>query len=38
MNQDMSRLRGSIVPVVTPFDDDLAVDHAALRELIEWQI
>ncbi len=38
MSQMLSRLRGSIVPVVTPFDDDLAVDHDALRTLIEWQI
>lgn len=38
MSQDISRLRGSIAPVVTPFDDNLAVDHHALRSLIEWQI
>ncbi len=32
------RLRGSIVPLVTPFTADNAVDEAALRQLIEWQI
>ncbi len=31
------RLRGSIVPLVTPFRDG-AVDEEALRGLIEWQI
>jgi 4-hydroxy-tetrahydrodipicolinate synthase len=32
------RLRGSIVPIVTPFTDSLEVDHAALARLIDWQI
>jgi 4-hydroxy-tetrahydrodipicolinate synthase len=32
------RLRGSIVPVVTPFDDQNALDIATLRALIDWQI
>jgi 4-hydroxy-tetrahydrodipicolinate synthase len=32
------RLRGSIVPVVTPFDDANALDIPTLRALIEWQI
>lgn len=32
------RLRGSIVPVVTPFTDAMAVDHDTLAQLIEWQI
>lgn len=32
------RLRGSIVPLATPFTDDNEVDHAALHVLIEWQI
>jgi 4-hydroxy-tetrahydrodipicolinate synthase len=32
------RLRGSIVPVVTPFDDANAVDVPTLRALIDWQI
>jgi 4-hydroxy-tetrahydrodipicolinate synthase len=34
---DASRLRGSIVPLVTPFRDG-EVDDAALQGLIEWQI
>ncbi len=38
MAYDINRLRGSIAPVVTPFDQDLEVDYAALRGLIEWQI
>lgn len=38
MSENLRRLRGSIVPVVTPFGDDLSVDHDALRSLIEWQI
>lgn len=33
----MSALRGSIVPIVTPFKDG-AVDEAALTRLIDWQI
>jgi 4-hydroxy-tetrahydrodipicolinate synthase len=32
------RLRGSIVPMVTPFTDDGAFDEKTYRELIEWQI
>jgi len=32
------RLRGSIVPVVTPFDDENRVDAGALRRLIDWLI
>jgi len=35
---DPSQIRGSIAPVVTPFDADGAVDHAALAALIEWQL
>ncbi len=34
---DLSRLRGSIVPLVTPFRNG-ALDEGALRGLIEWQI
>jgi 4-hydroxy-tetrahydrodipicolinate synthase len=34
---DLSRLRGSIVPLVTPFRNG-ALDEGALRALIEWQI
>jgi 4-hydroxy-tetrahydrodipicolinate synthase len=35
---DPSQVRGSIAPVVTPFDRDGVVDLAALASLIEWQI
>ena len=35
---DPSQIRGSIAPVVTPFDADGAVDHDALAALIEWQL
>jgi len=38
MTDITQRLRGSIVPVVTPFNDSLAVDHQALENLIDWQI
>ena len=34
---DVSRLRGSIVPLVTPFRDG-RLDEAALRRLVEFQI
>ena len=33
-----SRIRGSIAPVVTPFDGDGGIDTDALARLIEWQI
>jgi 4-hydroxy-tetrahydrodipicolinate synthase len=35
---DPSQIRGSIAPVVTPFDADGAVNHDALAALIEWQL
>ncbi len=35
---DPARIRGSIAPVVTPFDERGAVDLDALAKLIEWQI
>ena len=35
---DPARIRGSIAPVVTPFDESGAVDLDALAKLIEWQI
>jgi 4-hydroxy-tetrahydrodipicolinate synthase len=35
---DPSRIRGSVAPVVTPFDDGGAVDLDALARLIDWQI
>src|SRR5512144_2881113 len=33
----MARLEGSMVAIVTPLRDG-AVDHKALRELVEWQL
>lgn len=35
---DVSRLRGSIVPIVTPFDAGGQLDERALGALIDWQI
>jgi 4-hydroxy-tetrahydrodipicolinate synthase len=35
---DPAAIRGSIAPVVTPFTDDGAVDHASLRALIRFQL
>lgn len=35
---DVSRLRGSIVPIITPFADDGQIDEEALARLIDWQI
>ncbi|AMA73863.1 MULTISPECIES: 2,4-dihydroxyhept-2-ene-1,7-dioic acid aldolase [Aneurinibacillus] len=32
------RLRGSIAPIVTPFDEQMNVDVQALKGLIEWHI
>ena len=37
-SRDVTRLKGSIVPLVTPFRPDGAIDEKALVELIEWQI
>ena len=37
MNTDIARLRGSQVPLVTPFRDG-RFDEAAFRDLIEFQI
>lgn len=36
--RDPSELRGSIVPLVTPFAEDGAFDEPAYRDLVEWQI
>lgn len=36
--RDPQRLRGSLVPLVTPFRDDGAIDEQAFADLIEWQI
>ena len=33
-----AQLRGSIVPLMTPFTPDGAVDHDSLTNLIEWQL
>ena len=35
---DPSQLRGSIVPLMTPFTDSGAIDHESLANLIEWQL
>ncbi len=35
---DVSRLRGSIVPIITPFDGDGRIDEDTLERLIDWQI
>ena len=35
---DVSRLRGSIVPIITPFDSDGRIDEGTLERLIDWQI
>ena len=32
------RLRGSIAPIVTPFDEKMDVDYEALKGLINWHI
>ena len=32
------RLRGSIAPVITPFNEDESIDFATLSDLINWQI
>jgi 4-hydroxy-tetrahydrodipicolinate synthase len=36
--RDPSELKGSIVPVVTPFRSDGAFDENTLRKLVDWQI
>jgi 4-hydroxy-tetrahydrodipicolinate synthase len=36
--RDPSELKGSIVPLVTPFHDDGSFDEATFKDLIEWQI
>ncbi|WP_431784648.1 4-hydroxy-tetrahydrodipicolinate synthase [Streptomyces chumphonensis] len=35
---DPASIRGSIAPVITPFTEEGAVDHAGLRGLIRWQL
>ena len=36
--RDPSAIKGSIVPIVTPFEHDLGFDEATFVDLIEWQI
>ncbi|PWI57482.1 2,4-dihydroxyhept-2-ene-1,7-dioic acid aldolase [Sulfoacidibacillus thermotolerans] len=38
MGVAVERLRGSIVPMVTPFKENGSFDEGTFRELIEWQI
>lgn len=38
MRPDMSKLRGSIVPMITPFTGDGGIDDGALRDLIDRAI
>ncbi|GAA4852927.1 2,4-dihydroxyhept-2-ene-1,7-dioic acid aldolase [Actinomycetospora corticicola] len=35
---DPARIRGSLAPVITPFDDDGALDLDSLRGLVRWQL
>jgi len=37
-NEAKQRLRGSIAPIVTPFDQEMKVDTQAIRDLIEWHL
>ena len=34
----MAQFKGVLVPIITPLDDDDAVDLPALRDLIEWML
>ncbi len=38
MSKGLERLRGSIVALITPFNEDGSLDEGALKELIEWHI
>jgi 4-hydroxy-tetrahydrodipicolinate synthase len=38
MKRGVSELKGSIVPLVTPFAADGDIDEAKLMELIEWHM
>ena len=38
MSSSFSPIRGSIVALATPMDDDGSVDYPALRRLIDWHI
>lgn len=35
---DPAQIRGALAPIITPFTDDGAVDHDALRRLVRWQL
>ena len=35
---DPAAIRGSIAPIVTPFTETGEVDHAAIADLVRWQI
>jgi len=35
---DPSTIRGAIAPLFTPFADDGAIDHDALRAMVRWQL
>jgi 4-hydroxy-tetrahydrodipicolinate synthase len=35
---DLGRLKGSIVPLVTPFDNNGEFDEETFRKLVDWQI
>lgn len=36
--ESRKRLRGSVAPIITPFDEKMAIDTKALASLIEWHI
>lgn len=38
MNKNFEKLKGSVTPIITPFDEQLKVDTATLTSLINWQI
>lgn len=38
MKYDIERLKGSITPIITPFNENLLVDYDTLLRLINWQI
>ncbi len=35
---DVKKLRGTVVALVTPFDDQKQIDEVRLRRLVDWQI
>ncbi len=38
MTKNTSKLRGSLVAIVTPMHDDGSLDLAAYKRLIEWHV